>query len=81
MITSVFRMLNVSQKDRKYAKIMEKLEYEKRGHHSESNNMNNEETRLKFYKKIHDMRIEMEDNNLGLFERINIPEIEARMNI
>ena len=47
---STFKMLGISQNDRKTVKMMEKLEYEKRGHRPEVEQIQRDKERTEFYK-------------------------------
>jgi hypothetical protein len=70
LIKSTFQLLNVSQNDRKIVKMMEKIEYGKRGRRPEAEQAKINEERQEFYKKYFDQREIYENQNLGDYEKI-----------
>lgn len=70
LIATTFKMLNVSQQDRKIVKQMEKFEYDKRGQHTDEERLYKEQERTEFYKKILEQKIQAENENLGNYEKI-----------
>lgn len=79
LIRNTFKMLNVSQHDRKTVKTMERLEYEKRGHRSEAEQQIRDEERGEFYRKYFEQRAKHEEANLDMYERIYPSDNPVRM--
>jgi len=70
LIRNTFKMLNITQTDKKTVKTMERLEYQKRGNRPEEDQLKLDLERESFYKKYFDNRYKQEEKNLGDFERI-----------
>ena len=70
LIRNTFKLLNVSQMDRKTVKTMEKLEYDKRGHRPEAEQLKRDTERMEFYRKVYEQRTKHEQENLGMYELI-----------
>lgn len=76
---TTFKMLGISQNDRKIVKTMEKLEYEKRGHRLESEQLIKDQERALFYQKVLENKIKTEEDNIGLYEKVYPCKDESRM--
>jgi len=70
LIKDTFAILNVSQKDRKTVKIMEKLEYDKRGIQSAEKQAKSDQDRHSFYTKYNEQKNKHEEENLGNYEMV-----------
>ena len=65
----------------KTVKMMEKLEYEKRGHRPEAEQLQKDQVRAEFYKKVYEEKIKTENDNIGLYEKVYPWEDESRMKV
>lgn len=70
LIKCTFKLLNVSQNDKKIVKMMEKFEYDKRGHRPELEQTKIDNERKEFYRKYFEKREKYENENLGDYEKI-----------
>mmetsp|Transcript_10872 Transcript_10872/g.10779 ORF Transcript_10872/g.10779 Transcript_10872/m.10779 type:complete len:243 (+) Transcript_10872:47-775(+) len=79
LIRDTFKILGVSQQDRRIVKTMEKYEKKKRENNTEEEQLKLEEDSKAFYQKCLAKKINHEENNLGGFEKIFPPKDEAKM--
>lgn len=81
LIKCTFKLLNISQNDRKIVKMMEKFEYGKRGHRPEVEQTKIDNERKEFYRKYFEKREKYENENLGDYEKIYPWENEEEMKL